>query len=72
LVVFVSLVLWGWVLGPVGMLLSIPLTIMLKIALESQSETRWIGVMLGAGGVLDTVAKVPQEPQLAAPKDSKG
>ena len=72
LVVFVSLVLWGWVLGPVGMLLSIPLTIMLKIALESQSETRWIWVMLGAGGVLDTVAKVPQEPKLAAPKDSKG
>ena len=49
LVVFVSLVLWGWVLGPVGMLLSIPLTIMLKIALESQNETRWIGVMMGAG-----------------------
>ncbi|MBT7733168.1 MAG: hypothetical protein HN701_15775, partial [Rhodospirillaceae bacterium] len=39
----------GWVLGPVGMLLSIPLTIMLKIALESQDETRWIGVMMGAG-----------------------
>jgi len=47
LVVFVSLVLWGWVLGPVGMLLSIPLTIMIKIALESQHETRWISIMLG-------------------------
>jgi hypothetical protein len=30
------------------MLLSIPLTIMIKIALESQQETRWIGIMLGA------------------------
>ncbi len=48
LVVFVSLVFWGWVLGPVGMLLSIPLTIMVKIALESHQETRWISVMLGA------------------------
>ena len=47
LVVFVSLVLWGWVLGPVGMLLSIPLTIMIKIALESQEDTRWISIMLG-------------------------
>ena len=47
LVVFVSLVLWGWVLGPVGMLLSIPLTIMIKIALENQEETRWISIMLG-------------------------
>ncbi|ETN93068.1 Transport of quorum-sensing signal protein [Gammaproteobacteria bacterium MOLA455] len=51
LVVFVSLVLWGWVLGPVGMLLSIPLTIMIKIALENQQETRWIGVLLGSGTV---------------------
>ena len=48
LVVFVSLVLWGWVLGPVGMLLSIPLTIMLKIGLESQDQTKWIGAMLGS------------------------
>ena len=53
LVVFVSLVLWGWVLGPVGMLLSIPLTIMIKIALESQDETRWIGVLLGSGTALE-------------------
>jgi len=53
LVVFVSLVLWGWVLGPVGMLLSIPLTIMIKIALENQEETRWIGVLLGSGTVAE-------------------
>ena len=51
LVVFVSLVLWGWVLGPVGMLLSIPLTIMIKIALDSQEETRWISIMLGSANV---------------------
>lgn len=49
LVVFLSLVFWGWVLGPVGMLLSIPLTIMVKIALENHSDTYWLGVMLGAG-----------------------
>jgi predicted PurR-regulated permease PerM len=47
LVVFLSLVFWGWILGPVGMLLSVPLTIMVKIALESSSDTQWIGVMLG-------------------------
>ena len=47
LVVFLSLVLWGWVLGPVGMLLSVPLTIAIKIALESQPETRWMAIMLG-------------------------
>lgn len=49
LVVFLSLVFWGWVLGPVGMLLSIPLTILVKIGLQSDPETRWVGIMLGAG-----------------------
>jgi len=48
LVVFLSLVFWGWVLGPVGMLLSVPLTITVKIALENFDETRWVGVMLGS------------------------
>ena len=48
LVVFLSLVFWGWVLGPVGMLLSIPLTMTVKIALEMQEETRWLAVWMGA------------------------
>ncbi|MDX8403899.1 MAG: AI-2E family transporter [Mariprofundaceae bacterium] len=47
LVVFVSLVFWGWVLGLVGMLLSVPLTMIVKLALESKDETRWIAVLLG-------------------------
>jgi len=47
LVVFLSLVFWGWVLGPVGMLLSVPLTIAIKIALDSQPNTRWMAIMLG-------------------------
>jgi len=34
-------------LGPVGMLLSVPLTITAKIALERREETRWIAVLLG-------------------------
>jgi predicted PurR-regulated permease PerM len=46
LVVFVSLVFWGWILGPVGMLLSVPLTMILKIALETTDEWRWLAVLL--------------------------
>jgi predicted PurR-regulated permease PerM len=47
LVVFLSLLFWGWVLGPVGMLLSVPLTITAKMALDSRDDTRWMAVLLG-------------------------
>ncbi len=49
LVVFLSLILWGWVLGPVGMLLSVPMTTTLKIALEAREDTRPLAVLLGDG-----------------------
>jgi AI-2 transport protein TqsA len=46
LVVIVSVLFWGWVLGPMGMLLSVPLTVSLKIALESDEGTKWLAVLL--------------------------
>lgn len=82
LVVFLSLVFWNWVLGPVGMLLSVPLTMTVKIALESFPDTRWLGVMLGSGkqaieqreaearirSVLDDIENQPK--QLGATSDN--
>ena len=48
LVVFLSLVFWGWVLGPMGMLLSVPLTMTVKIALQSHPDTRTFALLLGS------------------------
>jgi len=50
LVVFLSLIFWGWLLGTVGMLLSVPLTMVVKIALESREESRWLAVLLSSAG----------------------
>ncbi len=47
LIVLVSLVFWGWVLGPAGMLLSVPLTMFAKIVLENNNRTRSWGLLLG-------------------------
>ena len=47
LVVFLSLVFWGWVLGTAGMLLSVPLTVAVKLALDSRKESQWLGTLLG-------------------------
>ena len=46
LVVFLSLIFWGWLLGPVGMLLSVPLTIIAKIALEQTQGGKSIALLL--------------------------
>ena len=53
LVVFLSLIFWGWLLGTVGMLLSVPLTMIVKIALETSEEGRWLATLLGNGEKLE-------------------
>ncbi|WP_448214274.1 AI-2E family transporter [Colwellia sp. MEBiC06753] len=48
LVVFLSLIFWGWLLGTVGMLLSVPLTMVIKIGLEHSKEGQWFAMLLSS------------------------
>jgi len=46
-VVFISLFFWGWILGGLGVLLAVPLTLCVQMVCELSDETRWIGYLLG-------------------------
>jgi AI-2 transport protein TqsA len=61
LVVLLSLLFWGWVWGPIGMLLSLPLTMLLKIVLENTPDLAWIAVLMGPAND-ERVSVVPGAP----------
>lgn len=61
LVVMLSLVVWGYLLGVVGMFFAVPLTIIVKIVLDSTDDLRWLGVLLGDGRA------IPRAPAPSAP-----
>lgn len=57
LVVLVSVMFWGWVWGPLGMLLAVPITMLLKVVLDGSDEFRWISVAISANHAPATVVK---------------
>ena len=46
LVIFFSLIFWGYILGLVGMFLAVPITMTLKIAFDSNTSTHWLGILM--------------------------
>ncbi|WP_371378866.1 AI-2E family transporter [Thalassotalea aquiviva] len=63
LVVFLSLIFWGWLLGTAGMLLSVPLTMIIKIAFENTERGKWISVMLSDSSESKSEIEAIQENQ---------
>ncbi len=64
LVVFFSLVFWGWLWGPLGMLLSVPLTMAVRIMLEGNEQTRPFAVLMAGAEAPSAVAPTERAPRL--------
>ena len=47
-IVFLSFFLWAWLLGPVGALLAMPITVMIMLALDQHESTRWAARIMGS------------------------
>lgn len=67
LVVFLSLVFWGWLWGPVGMLLSVPLTMVAKIFFENSDDLGWVAVLLDSGRAVEARLRAGEPPTRAQP-----
>jgi predicted PurR-regulated permease PerM len=61
LVVFLSLMLWGGLLGPIGVVLCVPITMSLKFAFESSERTLWIAVLLGSEKSPESILQVSKK-----------
>jgi predicted PurR-regulated permease PerM len=47
LTIFISMIFWGWMFGPAGMILSVPLTMGVQFLFDQYDETKWLAFMLG-------------------------
>ena len=71
LVVVLSLVFWGWLWGPVGALLSVPLTMVAKIMTENTKDLKWVAVLLDKNAPEEPPPKTGVPPEAAVPPDAE-
>jgi len=75
-VVILSVLFWGYVWGPVGMFLAVPLTMMVKVMLDNSTDLRWLSVMMGKGprkpSVIDQLVKAAGEEKEGKEDSSDG
>jgi predicted PurR-regulated permease PerM len=59
MVIFLSMTLWGWVMGPTGMILSVPLTMAMQFLFAQYEETEWMALILSDYGEEFTKKEFP-------------
>lgn len=65
-IVVLSVLFWGFIWGPVGMLLAVPLTMLVKVMLDNNSDLRWISAFMGKGHA-ESLDEVAGEAEVAPP-----
>lgn len=65
LVILLAVLFWGWLWGPAGMLLAVPLTMVLKAGLEHSPDFRWLAIAISKEKTPPKVAEVRPEEELA-------
>lgn len=60
LVILLAMLIWGFVLGPVGAILAVPLTMAIKTLFENDAELQWIAFVMGEGSTLQPVVAPDQ------------
>jgi len=70
LVVILSLLFWFWVWGPVGALLAVPLTMVVKIGLENTTDLRWVAILLDKSPPQVETHPAEPDPSLSATSGS--
>ncbi len=48
-VTFISLIIWAWVLGPIGAILAVPMSMIVQAIFDSRENTRWVAYLMGSG-----------------------
>jgi len=63
-VTFISLIIWAWVLGPIGAILAVPMSMVVQAIFDSREDTRWVAYLMGSGS--EPYQKDEEQSQLAA------
>jgi hypothetical protein len=70
---FVSLVFWTWVIGPLGALLAIPLSVLARaLLLDADPRTRWLSTLISGGPDAGTGPAPGRDPVPAVPPSGLG
>ena len=58
-IILISLLFWGWLWGPIGMFLAVPLTVAMKITFENIPALEPVGILMGTGNYKRRKRSIP-------------